>query len=170
MSEFKRGQSVWVHHDDGREDENYVGGGIFVRHVTKADTGYAYTLDIEPHCVVKISPTDSGSCFPTRCVKASRTKKSLAKKKSRPKKKGMTTLIAQDIKVGGCVIHLEFEPKGGGSISSNLRAGVEPDETDTLAMIDAIESVVLAHACAGVDVDSPEYREGLTTSLEKILL
>lgn len=34
--------------------------------------------------------------------------------------------------------------------------------------IDAIESLILAHACAGVDVESDAYIEGINTALETI--
>jgi hypothetical protein len=34
--------------------------------------------------------------------------------------------------------------------------------------IDAIESLILAHACAGIDVESPAYIEGINTTLEAI--
>jgi len=36
------------------------------------------------------------------------------------------------------------------------------------AIVDVIESLVLAHACAGIDVASPAYVEGLRSSLEAI--
>jgi hypothetical protein len=33
---------------------------------------------------------------------------------------------------------------------------------------DAIESLILAHACAGVDISSPAYLEGVNTALDAI--
>jgi hypothetical protein len=36
------------------------------------------------------------------------------------------------------------------------------------AAIDGIESMVLAHACAGIDVTSPAYVEGLETAVEAV--
>ena len=33
---------------------------------------------------------------------------------------------------------------------------------------DAIESLILAHACAGIDVTSPAYLEGVNTALDAI--
>jgi hypothetical protein len=32
--------------------------------------------------------------------------------------------------------------------------------------IDGLESMILAHACAGIDVSSPEYVEGIKTAYE----
>jgi len=34
--------------------------------------------------------------------------------------------------------------------------------------VDGIESLVLAHACAGIDIESPAYVEGLKTAVEAI--
>lgn len=34
--------------------------------------------------------------------------------------------------------------------------------------IDVLESIVLAHACAGVDIEQPEYFKGLEVTLEKL--
>jgi hypothetical protein len=36
------------------------------------------------------------------------------------------------------------------------------------AAIDGIESLVLAHACAGIDVSSKEYVEGIQTALDAV--
>ena len=63
-----------------------------------------------------------------------------------------------------------------GVISSNLKkllAGDDPlpdDESghEIVGMVDAIESLVLGHACAGLDISSPAYVEGLRSSLEAI--
>ena len=66
-SVFRRGMRVAVHYMEGSGDENWIGCGTFMRHV-KPGSGWDYCLRIEPHCIVKTDPTDSGSCFPTRCV------------------------------------------------------------------------------------------------------
>ena len=55
---------------------------------------------------------------------------------------------------------------GGAAITSDLR---DPDADQLyLAAIDAIESLVLAHACAGIDVASPAYVEGIETAVAAI--
>lgn len=36
------------------------------------------------------------------------------------------------------------------------------------AAIDAVESLILAHACAGIDIMSPAYVEGVETAIEAI--
>jgi len=51
---------------------------------------------------------------------------------------------------------------GGGTITHGLY-----EEHDTLynSAIDGITSMILAHAIAGVDVESPEYIEGIETAV-----
>jgi hypothetical protein len=53
----------------------------------------------------------------------------------------------------------------GGKITSDLRGG----NRLCGAALDAIESLVLAHACAGVDVASPAYIEGIETAVDACL-
>jgi hypothetical protein len=36
------------------------------------------------------------------------------------------------------------------------------------AIIDSIQSMILAHACAGIDVASEQYQEGIKTALDAI--
>lgn len=49
----------------------------------------------------------------------------------------------------------------GGKITSRL-------EQQKMKFSDVVESIVLAHACAGVDIDSVPYRKGLDTALNTI--
>jgi len=49
--------------------------------------------------------------------------------------------------------------RGGGCISSNL---------EECEAHDALESIILAHACAGIDIESPAYIEGIETSVDAI--
>jgi len=57
---------------------------------------------------------------------------------------------------------------GSGSITSDLRAAVTAADRQYNAAIDGLESLILAHACAGVDVESPAYVEGVETAVEAI--
>jgi hypothetical protein len=61
-------------------------------------------------------------------------------------------------------IKITLTGQGGGGISSDLH----DDDEDHVgcAMADAIESLILAHACAGVDVTAPAYVAGIETSME----
>jgi len=67
---------------------------------------------------------------------------------------------------------LELGDKGGGSIVSDLhddRAMDTPAHNLYNACMDMVESMVLAHACAGIKVDSPEYVEGLELSVQSLI-
>ena len=74
----------------------------------------------------------------------------------------------------GIIIRLHREGTstklGTGTISSDLK---EPVRTaaDSLyhAAIDGLESLILAHACAGVDVQSPAYLEGIETAVDAVV-
>jgi len=68
----------------------------------------------------------------------------------------------------GIVVHTDGE--GAGSITSDLHDTLEsnPELAETLdeynAAIDGLESLILAHACAGIDITSPAYLEGIETA------
>jgi hypothetical protein len=63
----------------------------------------------------------------------------------------------------GIVVRLTEGPNGtGGSITSDWSSC--PGEA-----LSALESLVLAHACAGVDIQSFAYLEGLETAVSAIL-
>jgi hypothetical protein len=74
----------------------------------------------------------------------------------------------------GITIHLEREHatknSGCGTITSSGLKGVNKTRLDRLynAAIDGLESVILAHACAGVDVQSAAYIEGIETAVDAI--
>ena len=87
---------------------------------------------------------------------------------------------------GGCKLELEVNA-GGGTIVSPLERDLCsvcgkpdccytcPEANDTVGytgsrlmyngFLDALESITLAHACAGIDVSSPKYVQGLDTAL-----
>ena len=68
--------------------------------------------------------------------------------------------------------------RNSASIESDLRKHLfgDPDpamsdiysDAEEEAVVDALESLILAHACAGLDISSPAYVDGLRTSLEAI--
>jgi hypothetical protein len=80
------------------------------------------------------------------------------------------------IELTGGSITLEVAD-GAGSVTSTFHDEVrdalelERDEEQALAWIkydaalDGIESLILAHACAGIDVKDPKYVEGLETAI-----
>lgn len=65
------------------------------------------------------------------------------------------------------VVNLEMDEEGridNGSISSDLHETGKGAKTFNAAM-DGIESMILAHACAGIDIESPAYIEGIDTAV-----
>lgn len=79
--------------------------------------------------------------------------------------------------IGGIIVQLEED--GGGSIQSDLHYGKEAvgegkefANMDELyryeAAIDGLESLILGHACAGLDILGKEYREGVQTAVDAI--
>ena len=65
-------------------------------------------------------------------------------------------------------IVVEIDGKGGGEISSTDLQTVHHDPEDEIynVSMDGIESLILAHACAGVDITTPEYLEGIKTAVD----
>jgi hypothetical protein len=70
------------------------------------------------------------------------------------------------LSVFGIIINLTGD--GGGAISSTDLKTLHNDEEDELynSAMDGIESMILGHAIAGVDVESPAYLEGIETAVE----
>lgn len=79
----------------------------------------------------------------------------------------------------GILLNLRSKAKRvGGGISSNLCRYFElPNEVDradccnTAALetaVDVIESLVLAHACAGIDIQTPAYIKGIETTVDAL--
>jgi len=80
------------------------------------------------------------------------------------KEKISETELVIKLPIGDIVIEIEvdsLERPIGGSISSKLHEGDELYD----ACMDAIESLVLAHAMAEIDVTSSGYIEGLETAI-----
>jgi hypothetical protein len=78
-----------------------------------------------------------------------------------------------ELNYGGIVVELTED--GGGSITSDLhedQAGAEEQMTDGYNRyeggIDALESLILAHAISGVDIEAPSYVEGIQTAVEAL--
>lgn len=69
-------------------------------------------------------------------------------------------------------IVIVLDEDGGGTITSDLLPpdGDEEilDDSEYVAACDVVESMILAHACAGIDVLNPQYVQGVEVALEKI--
>ena len=76
-----------------------------------------------------------------------------------------------DLPVFGITVTIT-EDGGGASLSSDLKdnsGAVTLEESEQIesynSAMDGIESMILAHACAGIDIESPEYLEGIETAV-----
>lgn len=54
-----------------------------------------------------------------------------------------------------------------GTSMAQLRSEVTATD-DIRPQVDAIESMILAHAAAGIEVDEPEYVDGVNTALNAL--
>ena len=79
-----------------------------------------------------------------------------------------------EIRVGSDTISLQLDGRGGGASSSTLHI-TEADEDfgakyqpSYNSAIDGLESLVLAHACAGINVEDHRYVAGIAAALEAI--
>jgi hypothetical protein len=74
----------------------------------------------------------------------------------------------------GIVVNLTGD--GGGSITSNLKdewTEADPEEEIESKMkynaaVDGLESLILGHACAGINIESIFYIEGIETAAQAI--
>ena len=58
----------------------------------------------------------------------------------------------------------------GGTIASDLKGpGQTAAQRQYNAAVNGLEALILAHACAGLDVVSPAYLEGIETAVEAIV-
>ncbi|MDG1950091.1 MAG: hypothetical protein P8J32_04745 [bacterium] len=69
----------------------------------------------------------------------------------------------------GIIVVLSFNDEGevdGSALTSELKG--EDNQEDELynAAVDGIESLILAHAAAGIDIENPAYIEGIETAAE----
>ena len=55
-----------------------------------------------------------------------------------------------------------------GELRSDLDNILFFDGTEKRLYVDGIESMILAHAIAGVDIESPAYLEGIETAVEAV--
>ena len=80
----------------------------------------------------------------------------------------------KEIRLDEFDIRITFNGAWAASITSKLTESCDGEgylDNDTVrldAALSAIESIVLAHAVAGVDIESPEYRAGLVTAVDAI--
>ena len=62
----------------------------------------------------------------------------------------------------------DVEEPGSGTIVSDLHTAKTAANRQYNAAVDGLESLILAHACAGVNVESPAYVEGIETAVDAV--
>lgn len=67
----------------------------------------------------------------------------------------------------GIVVTAPTKTGKGAMISSDLLEGLVAG-SEISAAVNALESLILAHACAGVRICAPDYIEGIETAVNKI--
>jgi hypothetical protein len=72
--------------------------------------------------------------------------------------------IVKEIRMPAYQIVIQLDEKGGGTITSGLK---EFDEEP--APVDGIESLILACACEGIDVESPAFLCAIETAIDACL-
>lgn len=78
------------------------------------------------------------------------------------------------IETGFYGIILEVENNSGEILGSDLYQAIAGESNNPVCVsrtndiVFTIESLILAHACAGIDVKSPAYLEGLETTMDSI--
>jgi hypothetical protein len=66
-------------------------------------------------------------------------------------------------------ITVTLDGEGAGTITSDLHeVGVRADTALYNAAIDGLESMILGHACAGMDITTPAYLEGVEVAIEAV--
>jgi hypothetical protein len=68
----------------------------------------------------------------------------------------------------GIIITYKPDNIGCANITSNMRAPIHPGNDEFNAAAASIESLVLAHFCAGIDVSTPAYLEGIDTAYNAV--
>jgi len=73
-----------------------------------------------------------------------------------------------ELGIEGIVVHLgtDKNDRTGGQIRSEMHVGGAQEDAEYNAAIDGIEAMILAHACAGVDITTDGYKEGIKVAVE----
>lgn len=79
------------------------------------------------------------------------------------------SVATKRIDFGGHYIEIELDGEGSGNLTSNLKDVISLDLINGYELaIDGLEALVLAQACAGIDVTTKEYARALEVAVEAI--
>jgi hypothetical protein len=85
---------------------------------------------------------------------------------SQPDKRDVTIKLSLDADwIELSLTYADARGRRSGSVTSSLHTS-EDDAEEFNAAMDAVESMVRAHACAGIDVTDPRYAEGVRTCID----
>lgn len=76
-----------------------------------------------------------------------------------------------DFSFGSHHVRIELNLTGVSKITTNFRevnSAVSGNTAEWNTAMDAVEALILAHACTGVAVNDPKYLHGLSVALEAI--
>ncbi|APE04098.1 hypothetical protein BM526_19205 (plasmid) [Alteromonas mediterranea] len=59
--------------------------------------------------------------------------------------------------------------KRAASITSDMLHDTDKDNEASKAAVGALEAIILAHFCAGIDITTPDYLEGIETAYLEII-
>ena len=68
----------------------------------------------------------------------------------------------------GIIISYNKGDKGGAAIVSDMKEPQNSEDNLFNSAVDGLESLILAHFCAGIDVSSPAYLEGIETACQAL--
>ena len=83
-------------------------------------------------------------------------------------KQSTQTIKKLNLNCHGIVISYNEDDKTIASIASNMKEPETPNNALINSAIDGLESIILAHFCAGIDVSSPAYLEGIETACDAL--
>lgn len=83
-----------------------------------------------------------------------------------PQVRPLPDSAAQEIRLPVHGVVITLSPQGDGAIRSSLHE--EGESPEAKSAIDAVESMILAHAAAGIDVEAPSYLEDVGRAVEAI--
>ena len=70
--------------------------------------------------------------------------------------------------VYGITLSLVPNAHAGDGVGGTITSDFHENPAEVNPALDAVESMILAHAVAGVDIESPAYLEGIETALDAI--
>lgn len=79
---------------------------------------------------------------------------------------GITVEVNEETKAGNITSQLKEQFLDEEEDGAVMRQFVDNERAEASA--DALEALILAHACAGIDISSAAYQEGLKTAVEAI--